>query len=300
MTAVLRRGRGALGAAAGRFLRAATLILLFYLLQAVVMPHLKVFGVMPNLLMVLIAILTVSYGKLFAFISSATIGIMLESMARTIPLFYVLIYPVLGLVCAQLFADMTDIQREYRRIRDAQRQNETVKQLAAPFMKGRLRLRLRRDTSRDVNAHLRILLNALLLCVLYDGIMLVYIALRGIPVTGTHLLRTFWSLAYTAVCCLMMFPARAFLGLYRRKRPGALRERISTDEALLRRMVLVPDDAPAPTQKKKFLGLFGGRASAPRAEAPQQAESNAPPPAEDEDDLDIDPLNLDKEDPDEN
>ncbi len=264
MTALIRQRSSRLGAAANRFLRAFALILLFYLLQACVVPHLKVMGIMPNLLMVLIAILTVSYGKLFAFLSSAMLGIILESMARTIPLFYVLIYPVLALVCAQLFADMSDVQREYRRIRDAQRRSDAVTQLAAPLMKNRLRLKLRRDSSRDMNPHLRILLNALLLCVMYDGIMLIYIALKGIPITGTHLARVFWSLAYTAVCCPVMFPTRAFLGIYKRRRHGAEHRRILTDEAALRRMALVPDDAPPPAVKKKFLGFFGKPANAKR------------------------------------
>lgn len=59
----------------GRPVRAAAIILWYYLLQTCVMPYLKIAGVMPNLLMVAIAILTVSYGKKYAFVAGALTGI---------------------------------------------------------------------------------------------------------------------------------------------------------------------------------------------------------------------------------
>jgi len=251
----LPRQRGGVALAASRFLRAMALILLYYLFQVSVMPHLKVLGVVPNLLMVVIAIMTVSYGKLYAFITGATLGIVLEAMAMTIPLFYVLIYPVLALLCAQVFSDMTDVKREIRRVREAQRQSEAAAEIKAPFKRGKFRFRLRRTSPYDLNAHLRILLNALMLVGLYEGVMLIYIALVGIPVGAGHFLRVFYTLAYTALCCVTMFPARAFLGLYRRPRrfaaPGSDAE-IATGREALRQMALVPDEAPEPPQTRRF------------------------------------------------
>ena len=91
-------------AAGIKLLKALLLIFLYYLVQTSVVPRLRVFGVMPNLLMVVIAIMTVSFGKQYAFITGAVIGIMLEAMAVSIPLFYVIIYPVLALLCALLCA----------------------------------------------------------------------------------------------------------------------------------------------------------------------------------------------------
>ena len=50
-----------------RYTVLALLILFGYLGQACVIPHLNIFGVSPNLLYVIIGIVTVAYGKLRAF-----------------------------------------------------------------------------------------------------------------------------------------------------------------------------------------------------------------------------------------
>lgn len=259
MMHLLRRQASIVGAGL-KFLKVIGLILLFYLFQVAVMPHLTIFGIMPNLLMVIIAIMTVSYGKLYAFITGSIIGILLESMGMTIPLFYLLIYPVLALLFAQVFADMSDIKREMRRIREAQRQSDLGSQITAPFMRKKLRLRFRRQSAHDMNAHLRILLNSLVLTAAYEGIMLIYIALVGIPVTANHFLRLFNTLLYTALCCLTMFPVRAFLGLYKRRRRLrglSTEQELVTGREVLKQLALVPDDAPQPKAKKKpILSMF--------------------------------------------
>ena len=90
MTAITKSRNGVIKAAV-KLIKIILVLLLFYLLQAVVMPHLKIWGIMPNLLMVAIAIMTVSFGKIYAFISGAIIGIVLEAMSMTIPLFYGLV-----------------------------------------------------------------------------------------------------------------------------------------------------------------------------------------------------------------
>ncbi|MDD4081208.1 MAG: hypothetical protein PHP02_07325, partial [Eubacteriales bacterium] len=76
----LARGNGVISAGL-KLLKVLALLLLFYLLQVSVVPHLKILGVMPNLLLVAIAITTVSFGKQYAFIAGAVIGIILEAMA---------------------------------------------------------------------------------------------------------------------------------------------------------------------------------------------------------------------------
>ncbi|MGI6234639.1 MAG: hypothetical protein ACOYI6_05240 [Christensenellales bacterium] len=250
MQAVWQRG-SSITRAAFKFFKVVLLVLLFFLLQTVVMPHLKIAGIMPNLLMVIIAIMTVSYGKLYAFISGALIGIILEAMSYSIPLFYLLIYPVLALLCAQVFADMSDIKREMRRIREAQRLSEAEAQIQAPFMrrKFRIRFRVRRDSPHDLNAHLRILLNALMLVFLFEGVMMLYIALSGIDVTFNHFVRILYTAAYTAACCVVMFPIRAWLGLYKRPRRLKVVEgetEVTTSREILKQIALVPDEAPEP------------------------------------------------------
>lgn len=259
MQAIWRSG-SSITRAALKFFKVLFLILLFFLLQTVVMPHLKISGIMPNLLMVIIAIMTVSYGKLYAFISGAVTGILLEAMSYSIPLFYLLIYPVLALLCAQVFADMSDVKREMRRIREAQRQSERAAQVTSAYAKRkfRIKIRLRRDSPYDLNAHLRILLNALMLVILFEGVMLLYIALSGVVITFNHFLRMLYAAAYTALCCLSMFPVRAWLGLYKRRpRRQVTAEgetEITTSRELLRQIALIPDDIPEP-KKQSFAFL---------------------------------------------
>lgn len=252
MQAIWRSG-SSITRAALKFFKVLFLVFLFFLLQTVVMPHLKISGIMPNLMMVIIAIMTVSYGKLYAFISGAVTGIILEAMSYSIPLFYLLIYPVLALLCAQVFADMSDVKREMRRIREAQRQSELANQVTSAYArrKFRIKIRLRRDSPYDLNAHLRILLNALMLVALFEGVMLLYIALSGVTITFNHFLRMLYSAVYTALWCLTMFPVRAWLGLYKRRRPRrqAIEEgegELTTSRELLRQIALVPDDIPEP------------------------------------------------------
>ena len=267
---VFERG-GSVARAGIKFLKVLLLILLFFLLQTTVMPHLKIAGIMPNLLMVIIAIMTVSYGKLYAFISGALVGIILEAMSYSIPLFYLLIYPVLALLCAQVFADMSDIKREMRRIREAQRQSELAAEIKAPFLKRKIRFSLRRNSPHDLNAHLRILLNALMLVLLFEGIMLVYVALSGVAITMTLILRVIYTTAYTALCCLLMFPVRAWLGLYKRRQRVSLTEgaTVATDRTLLKELALVPDDPPEP--KKPIFNFLRKKQQAAQEAKPQPA-----------------------------
>lgn len=223
------------------------LVMLFYLVQVNVVPHLKLAGVMPNLLMLCIAILTVSLGKKYAFASGAVFGILLETMAPDMQLFNLVMYPALGLILAQAFADMSEIKRELRRIRIAQRQADTsTAKISRQYQRGRFHLRLRRNSANDLDPHLRILLNTLLLTAFYEAVMLIYIALSGVSLNFGHVRRMAYTILYTGFCCILMFPCRAFLGMYRRRprrgdRQDGLGDEVLISEKDLRSISLEPD-----------------------------------------------------------
>lgn len=240
-------GRPGFRGALVRLFKVGLLVLLYYLVQVSVVPHLKLAGVMPNLLMICIAILTVSMGKKYAFASGASIGILLETMAPDMRLFNLIMYPALALLCAQIFADMSELKRELKRIRIAQRQKELRRSdVVVGDHRRRFRLSLRRNTANDLNPHLRILLNTLMLTALYEAVMLIYVALTGVPITFRHLYQVFSTLMYTALWSLLMFPTRAFLGMYRPRRRGAAQregigEEVQISEKALRSISLEPD-----------------------------------------------------------
>lgn len=246
MTAVAHRAQGYL-ASIINLVKVAALVLLSYLLQVCVVPYLKVGDVMPNLLMVCIAILTVAKGKKYAFASGAVFGILLESMASNLRLLNLLMYPALALLCAQVFADMSELRREMLRIRIAQRQADRgTAPIANPYRRGRLKLSFRRKTADDMDPHLRTLLNALMLIFLYEGIMIIYIALEGVSPTWAHAGRVISTLLYTAIASVLMFPARAFLNMYRLRRRAkrgeeSLGEAVSISDRQLRQIALEPD-----------------------------------------------------------
>ena len=263
-----------------RLLKVGLLILLYYLVQVNVMPHLKVAGVMPNLLMICIAILTVTMGKKYAFAGGACIGILLETMAPDMRLFNLIMYPALGLLCAQVFADMSEIKRELKRIRIAQRQKELGRsQVVVGDQKRRIRLSLRRNTANDLNPHLRILLNTLMLTALYEMVMLIYIALTGVTIGFRHLGQVFNTRMYTALCSVLMFPTRAFLGMYRLRRRGAdsgqgIGEVVEISEKVLRSISLEPDMPSAAAAG--FSGALKRDAAPPDAAQAEQEKEAAP------------------------
>ena len=62
------------------FRRAVVLVVLIvfgYLCEVCVMPYIRVFGVTPNLLYVVIGVITVAYGKLRAFWAGLVFGILM-------------------------------------------------------------------------------------------------------------------------------------------------------------------------------------------------------------------------------
>jgi len=230
-----------------KLIKISLMILLIYLLQTVVMPHLKIWGIMPNLMMVGVAILTVSFGKKYAFISGAVFGILIEVMSPSLRTFNLLIYPALSLLCAQIFADMNEIKREFLRMKIAQRQAAgrivTVEGLQH---KKRIHLNFHRKTAEDLEAHLRIVLNAVILTLMYEILMLIYFALEGVQINFNHIVRLTQTLFYTGLTCVVVFPARAFLGMYSSRRRTIQKDKgigdaIYTSERKLQELSLSSD-----------------------------------------------------------
>lgn len=178
-------------------LKVLALTLGAYLIQGCVMEHLAVQGAIGSVEFAVIAILTVSYGKKYAFCSACLIGILKECMLGNVPAFYAIAYPVIAMLCAQFFADMSERKRERLRML-----NTT----------GR-----RRET--DYPAEIRIPLCAGMMDALLNIVLCAYLYLIGVDITFFHAARLLGSLAYTmALAAGLMVPLRIFLGMYRRRR----------------------------------------------------------------------------------
>lgn len=189
-----------------KVIKASVLTLIFYLLQVCVMQHLKIFGVVGNLLAVNIAIMTVSLGKKYAFGTSCITGILLEAMTSSVSGIYAVIYPVVSMLFAQLFADMSDEKREKLLLR----QSDTNKKIRG-----------------DLNPHLRILLDSMCIAASLEAIFLIYVTLSGTEISINLLLRAVISVAYTGLLSLIaMFPARLYLHMY----GGRVRRAMSEDK----------------------------------------------------------------------
>lgn len=177
-----------------KVIKAFILTMLCYLFQVCAMQHLKIYGVVGNLLAANIAILTVSLGKKYAFGASCVTGILLEAMTSSVGGIYVVIYPVISMLFAQVFADMSDEKREKLLLR----QSDTNKKIRG-----------------DLNPHLRIVLNAMCIAAGIEVVFLIYVTLSGTEISMNLLLRAIISVVYTGFLALIvMFPARMYLRMY--------------------------------------------------------------------------------------
>lgn len=178
-------------------LKVLLLTVLAYLIQACVMEHVALGGVTGSVLFATLAILTVSYGKKHAFCSSCIIGMLMESMLSNVGALYVIAYPVITMLCAQFFADMSDRQRERRRM----------------MSKGR------RYREGDLPALLRIPLCAGLMDLILNIILCAYLYLTGVELGMIHIARVLGAVVYTVALALgLMLPIRYFLGMYPRRK----------------------------------------------------------------------------------
>lgn len=195
MRRLRRFGRGIL-----RFARKASIfpvLFLSYLLQVCLLPRFPVAGVTPSLVMAVIAVCTVVYGKLRAFWAGAFIGILMEAMQPTLSLVSLVLYPASAVLCAFFFADKTPQQLEYER------------SLGKP--------------GRNASPYWRTLACAALNTIIYEAVNLVYIALGGTTLNLHHFARAFLNVGLTTLIAIpaMMLLRPLFGRSYVRRRKAA-------------------------------------------------------------------------------
>ena len=98
-----------------RYIMLAAIILFGYLSQVCIMPYMRIFNVVPNLLYVMIGIVTVAYGKLRALWVGMIYGLLMEIMIPTVPFLNLSLYSVTTLFCSFAFADKPLKTLEYER-----------------------------------------------------------------------------------------------------------------------------------------------------------------------------------------
>ena len=201
-----------------RPLRVLILTLISYLLDVCVMPHLSIGAVTASASLAGIAVITVSYGKKAAFCAGCIIGILMECMMSSVPVVYLLSYPIITMLCAQWFADLSDRQRERRKLAVAMsRQEEATRFRVLYLAKARDVLKkvirfFRRD--ENLNPYLRIPLCAFTMSLMFNLVLIVYGYIADFGLDMGHITRAGMSCAYTAALSLiLMLPYRRFLQL---------------------------------------------------------------------------------------
>ena len=165
-----------------------------YFGEVCVMPYIKVFGITPNLLYVVVGVVTVAYGKLRAFWVGLIYGILMQVMLPSVTMLNLAIYPLTTLFCSFAFADKPLKTLEYERVIRRQRKE------LAPW--------------------LRTVLCAMLNTLVYETVQITYIYLGGSPLTVSHFLRGFADIVLTgALCFLILFPVRRAIFGRRRTQP---------------------------------------------------------------------------------
>ena len=181
------------------FVRKYTVLVLMtflgYFLEVCVMPYFKVFGVTPNLLYVVIGIVTVAYGKLRAFGVGLIYGLLMQIMLPSVTYLNLALYPLTTLFCSFAFADKPLKTLEYERVLNRQR--------------------------KELPPWLRTVLCTMLNTLIYETVQITYIYLGGSALTGPHFLRGITDILSSGLLCLILqFPVRiAVFGLRNRVRP---------------------------------------------------------------------------------
>ena len=165
-----------------------------YFLEVCVMPYIKIFGVTPNLLYVVIGIVTVAYGKLRAFWVGLIYGILMQTMLPSVTFLNLALYSLSSLFCSFAFADKPLKTLEYERVVNRQR--------------------------REMPPWLRTVLCTMLNTLIYETVQITYIYLGGSALTVSHFLRGITDVILTSVLCLILqFPIRLAIFGRHRNRP---------------------------------------------------------------------------------
>ncbi len=184
-------------------------ILLGYLFQVCVMPYVEFGDVTPSLLYVVIAIVTVGYGKLRALWAGGFYGIVMETMLPGLPMLNLLMYPIGAVFVSIFFADKSEKKLEEERSigRPLTRSHDFLSVLSA------IGDRITGAPGQNANPYIRTPLCAAVNVLIYEVINLVYIYLGGTIPMGDHYSRAFTNiLATTIMTIVLMYPVRRFLG----------------------------------------------------------------------------------------
>ena len=169
------------------------LTFLGYFAEVCIMPYVKIFGVTPNLLYVVVGIVTVAYGKLRAFWVGLIYGILMQIMLPSVTMLNLALYPLTTLFCSFAFADKPLKTLEYERAVNHRR--------------------------KELPPWLRTVLCTMLNTFVYETVQITYIYLGGSPLTVNHFLRGLADVFFTGVLCfLLQYPVRRLI-FGRRGRP---------------------------------------------------------------------------------
>ena len=169
-----------------RYILLALIIVFGYLCEVCIIPHIRLFGVSPNLLFVMIGIVTVAYGKLRAFWVGIIYGLLMEIMIPTVPYINIAVYPISTLFCSFAFADKPLKTLEYERATNKK--------------------------SRELPPWLRTLFCTALNMLIYEAVNITYIYIGGSSLLVSHFLKAFASIMSTCLLCLLLlFPLRRLI-----------------------------------------------------------------------------------------
>lgn len=169
-----------------RYLTLFLMIFLGYFCEVCVMPYIHPFGITPNLLYVIIGIITVAYGKLRAFWAGIIYGLLMEIMLPSVRFLNLALYPITTLFCSFAFADKSLKTIEYER---------ATKRI-----------------SKELPAWLRTVLCTALNTLIYEIVNVTYIYLGGSPLYYYHFIKAFTDVILTSLLCLvLLFPLRRLI-----------------------------------------------------------------------------------------
>ena len=169
-----------------RYLAFILIIAFGYLFQVCVIPYIRPFGISPNLLYVVIGIVTVAYGKLRAFWVGLIYGLVMEIMLSSVPFLNLVIYPVTTLFCSFAFADKPLKTIEYERATNKK--------------------------TKELPAWLRTVLCTALNSLFFEIVNVTYIYLGGTQLTFSHFIRAFAGVILTSLLCfILLFPIRRII-----------------------------------------------------------------------------------------
>lgn len=169
-----------------RYLVLIFLTVFGYLLQVCVIPYVRIGGVSPNLLFVVIGIVTVAYGKLRAFWVGAVYGLLMQIMVPSVSYLNLGIYTISTLFCSFPFADKPLKTLEYDRAVNR--------------------------TRKELPAWVRTVFCAMLNTLVYEAVNITYVYITGISLTAAHIFRGVLAVVLTGVLTLLLaFPVRRLI-----------------------------------------------------------------------------------------